>query len=151
MPKQHALESSESSENTAYRIFFFLGLGNLFPWNTFITASYYFAARFCGTNFEETFENYFTLSFTIAQTVGLALTIRYCEKWSLQRKVIYPLGVYSLIFLMTTVLVVILGIDPTRFSLSPYSVQPSQGCVGVSSPQAYSVWPLSSRNDILVH
>ena len=113
----------------AYRIFFFLGLGNLFPWNTFITASYYFADRFCGTSFESNFENYFAITFTACQTIGdytnvyiptlsiislirischhqgLALTILYCEFWSLDSKVTYPLIVYSLIFLITTIMV----------------------------------------------
>jgi solute carrier family 29 (equilibrative nucleoside transporter), member 1/2/3 len=108
-------KSYAGSESLAYWIFFWLGLGNLFPWNTFITASYYFAARFCGTSFEETFENYFSVSFTLTQTIGLALTIRYCEGWNFSSKVIYPLVVYSIIFLVTTIMVAILSIDPSLF------------------------------------
>lgn len=119
--------------------FFQISTGNLFPWNTFITASYYFRDRFCGTQFEDSFENYFTLSFTLAQTIGksahvrdprrkaydsilslsllvsgLALTIKYCEKWSLERKVVYPLIIYSIVFVITTALVVSF-MDRARF------------------------------------
>jgi len=110
-----ASKKYNGSETLAYWIFFWLGLGNLFPWNTFITASYYFAARFCGTAFDESFENYFSVSFTLAQTIGLALTIRYCDGWSFSKKVVYPLGVYSVIFLITTIMVAILSLDPSLF------------------------------------
>jgi hypothetical protein len=34
---------------TAYVIFFILGIGNLLPWNAFITAAGYFHQRFCNT------------------------------------------------------------------------------------------------------
>ena len=93
--------------NLAYLIMFYLGLGNLLPWNAFITAAGYFTARFCGTNFVDTFENYFSFSFTIAQTIGLASSIMYQDNMKLSKKIVYPLIFYSIIFGVTTLLVAI--------------------------------------------
>lgn len=90
----------------AYKIMFYEGLGNLLPWNAFITASAYFANRFCGTQFEYDFENYFSFTFTISQTIGLAFSILYQDKLTLNQKIIPPLICYSMIFAITTILVV---------------------------------------------
>ena len=38
--------------NIAYLICFYLGLGNLLPWNAFITASSYYTDRFCGIQYD---------------------------------------------------------------------------------------------------
>lgn len=96
-----------------YIIMFYEGVGNLFPWNAFITASNYYGARFCGTSFETTFENFFSITYTLSQTIGLALSIVYQNKLSLRSKVIYPLMCYSAVFLVSTILVTIQDIDPT--------------------------------------
>jgi len=98
---QHHTASSSSS-----------GVGNLFPWNAFITASNYYAERFAGTSFEDSFENYFSISFNIFQTLGLALSLRYGSEIRLQNKIIWPFFCYSLIFVLNTVLVVIVDINP---------------------------------------
>jgi equilibrative nucleoside transporter 1/2/3 len=90
----------------AYKIMFYEGLGNLLPWNAFITASAYFANRFCGTQFEYDFENYFSFTFTISQTIGLAFSILFQDKLTLNQKIIPPLICYSVIFAITTILVV---------------------------------------------
>jgi hypothetical protein len=37
-------------------IFFLQGIGQLFPWNAFISASAYFSTRFCGTRYASSFE-----------------------------------------------------------------------------------------------
>eukprot|EP01032_Pedospumella_encystans_P035825 gene35825-40525_t len=63
-----------------YIIMFYEGVGNLFPWNAFITASNYYGARFCGTSIETTFENFFSITYTLSQTIGLALSIVYQKK-----------------------------------------------------------------------
>lgn len=89
----------------AYFIMLFQGLANLFPWNTFITASVYFASRFCNTPFANSFEAYFSFFATAFQTLGLALSVVYQERFSLHSRIIYPLLVYSVIFSITTMLV----------------------------------------------
>ena len=88
-----------------YFIFFYEGVGNLFPWNAFITASEYYSERFCGTAFHSSFENYFSLTYTFSQVIGLALSIKYQNRYSIDDKIIWPLFCYSAIFATTTILV----------------------------------------------
>lgn len=111
--KKYSVLGQEPADtgNVAWLIMFFLGVGNLFPWNAFITASGYYANRFCGTPFEENFENYFSFMFTACQTIGLALSVVYQDKLTFQQKIAYPLTLYSLIFLLTTALVGVTDID----------------------------------------
>ncbi|KAI8385692.1 nucleoside transporter-domain-containing protein [Blakeslea trispora] len=47
----------------------------LLPWNVFITASEYFAKRFAGTPYEETFQSYFSTYFTITNLVTFMLIL----------------------------------------------------------------------------
>lgn len=96
-----------------YIIMFYEGVGNLFPWNAFITASNYYGQRFCGTSFEASFENYFSISYTLSQTIGLALSIVYQNKLCLRSKIIYPLMCWSVVFAVSTILVGIHDMDPT--------------------------------------
>lgn len=95
------------TNNLAYAIMFYEGIGNLLPWNAFITAAAYFKGRFCGTPLEDSFENYFSFSFTISQTIGLAISIGIQDRLTLKSKVVYPLIVYSLLFALTTGLVAV--------------------------------------------
>jgi len=97
----------------AYAIMFYEGVGNLFPWNAFITASNYYSQRFCGTSFEGNFENFFSITYTLSQTIGLIFSVIYQNKISLSNKIIWPLLCYSTIFGITTLLVAIKDIDPT--------------------------------------
>lgn len=97
-------EAPVDKGNTAFLILLLEGLGNLFPWNVFITASGYFANRFCGTNFAGSFENYFSITYTLSQTIGLMFAIAYQDKISLYKKVFYPLVLYTVIFAITTLL-----------------------------------------------
>lgn len=96
-----------------YIIMFYEGVGNLFPWNAFITASNYYGERFCGTSFEGNFENFFSITYTLSQTIGLALSVVYQNKLSLRSKIVYPLLCYSFVFLVNTILVGVQDIDPT--------------------------------------
>ncbi len=101
----------KDSGSAAYMIMFYLGVGNLFPWNAFITASTYYAMRFCGTFVENSFENYFSTAYTLSQAVGLALSIKYEHRFSLKQKIAHPLMLYSTIFGITSALVLVANID----------------------------------------
>ncbi len=101
----------KDSGNFAYAIMFYQGVGQLFPWNAFITASAYFGQRLCVTNFKDDFENYLSISFTASQTIGLAVTILYGGRMSYHDKIVYPLYIYCSLFALTTILV-LTDIDP---------------------------------------
>lgn len=105
------LRAPPDTNNFAYNIMFWQGVGQLFPWNAFITAAAYFGARFCTTDMANDFENYFSISFTAFQTVGLGLSILYGNKFSLHDKIVYPLVCYSVLFALTTALVLVKNID----------------------------------------
>lgn len=90
-----------------YFCMFYLGVAMLFPWNAFITASGYFETRFCGSSFANDFENYFSFLFTISQTAGLALSVLYQDRLTLHQKVVYPLVIYTILFMLTTILVTV--------------------------------------------
>ena len=48
-----------------------------------------------------------SISFTAFQTVGLGLSILYGNKFSLHDKIVYPLVCYSVLFALTTALVLV--------------------------------------------
>lgn len=92
---------------------FFQGVGQLFPWNAFITAAAYFGTRFCTTAFSTDFENYLSIAFTASQTIGLALTLLYGNKFNYHQKIVYPLLIYAGIFAVVTALVLVVDVNPT--------------------------------------
>lgn len=102
----------------AFLIMAFLGLGQLLPWNAFITASGYFAQRFCNSIYENNFENWFSLAFTLSQTIGLGLAVIYQNYFTLQFKITVPLIAYSIIFLINTVFVLISVNAGTLFAIT---------------------------------
>jgi equilibrative nucleoside transporter 1/2/3 len=63
--------------------------------------------KFCGTSFSENFENFFSVSFMLAQTIGLTFAILYQHRIPLIKRIYVPLSVYAIVFLFTTLFVVI--------------------------------------------
>ena len=126
--------------NFAYAIMLYLGLANLFPWNAFITAAVYFGTRFCDTPYANSFESYFSFCGTAFQTLGLALSVVYQERFSLHSRIVYPLLVYSLIFSLTTVLVVVPGFNGSPlFWLTSFCVTLTGLCGAVLSGGLFSM------------
>lgn len=99
--------ASLSGHKMAYAIMVLQGLGNLFPWNAFITAAHYFSTRFCGTPFESNFENFFSIATNLSQTIGLLLSIHYLQHYALKNRVFYPLMLCASIMVLITILVTI--------------------------------------------
>ncbi|KAI9306145.1 nucleoside transporter-domain-containing protein [Cunninghamella echinulata] len=73
----------------------------LLPWNVFITASEYFANRFSGSIYEETFQSYFSTYFTITNMLCF-LYILWRQSKSTSSKgtidVLYPVLLNTIIF-----------------------------------------------------
>lgn len=101
----HTIEPPSDAYYFAYIIVVILGLSSLFPWNVFITASSYFQVRFCGTPYRDSFENYFSLAYTLSNSTGLALSVIYQQYFTFHAKVIFPLCCYGMLFALTTILV----------------------------------------------
>ena len=134
-----ATKDSLQTASTAYRIFFFLGLGNLFPWNAFISVPAYFGNRFCGTYIENTFENFFALAYNLFQTFGLILTVVYAQNWSLDAKVVYPLVVYTVIFALTSALTLVFIDANSFFAITLTGVSLSGFCSSLNSAGLFSM------------
>lgn len=96
-----------SGELVAYNTLLLLGIGCMLPWNAFITAKEYYAQRLCGSSYEASFENYFSLCFSISQPFGVMISLFYGHKISLQNQVRYPLLVYALTLTVITITVCI--------------------------------------------
>lgn len=105
----HATPDSKTPRESllAYAILFLLGVGNMLPWNAFITAQSYFASRFCGTIFANSFENFFSISYTLAQPLGLLVSLFYGHKIPMISQIRIPLIIYAILFGLTTILVTI--------------------------------------------
>ncbi|RYH21047.1 hypothetical protein EON65_21650 [archaeon] len=97
---------------SAYVIFTILGIGNLLPWNAFVTAAKYYGDQFCDTPFESSFESYFSMIYTLAQPFGLLLNIYYHSQITIQSLIFYPLIIYALVFYIITALVATPSIEP---------------------------------------
>ena len=90
----------------SFIIFFWLGIGNLLPWNAFITAAYYFHQRFCNTSYKDDFESIFSFCATISQSIILFFVVKYGSSFSYRLQVILPLILIAFCFALTTIFVV---------------------------------------------
>lgn len=111
MDSSSELASAGAGAGTAYWILFLQGLGNLFPWNTLITAAHYFRMRFCGAAYETGFENYFSVVTMLAQVCGLVLSLGYLEKLPLKWCVLLPLALSTAVMALCTGLVALTGLS----------------------------------------
>jgi hypothetical protein len=92
---------------------FLQGCGMLFPWNAFITAAAYFKARFAGTPYESNFENYFSVAYQSINVAGLCFALYMQHKMRQRTKIIWPLLLFFLTFVLTSALVLEPNIDGT--------------------------------------
>jgi len=100
-----------------------MGLGTLFPWNAFITATSYFDSRFCGSSRSSDYLAFFSVAFNITEVIALAFCVKYCWK-----KVVTPLIIYTLVFFVTAILVLV---DSVSSSFLFYYTLVSLAIVGV--------------------
>ncbi len=98
-------------KNSAYIIFFILGIGSLLPWNAFITSSTYYQTRFCGTAYENSFESFFSMLYTAAGPIGLCISILFQDHLPIRTLVLYPLIIYFGVFIIITIMVLITSLD----------------------------------------
>lgn len=105
--RSDGLDSDMPGATFAYGVFFWQGVGSLFPWNAFINSSYYFHHRFCGTPYADNFESYFTTPFTVCQTLALWLLLRFGGAFELKDLIMYPLKTFTVVFLIMSVFVVL--------------------------------------------
>jgi equilibrative nucleoside transporter 1/2/3 len=142
MEKTHqmSVQTFESEAKVAYGIFYWQGVGNLFPWNAFITAAGYFTIRFCGASFEDTFENYFTIAYMISQTVGLILCVKYQNLFRLNPRFVIPLVLFSLVMVLATILVAIEDMSSDLlFGITIFSIFVCGGAGSVLSGALYGL------------
>jgi solute carrier family 29 (equilibrative nucleoside transporter), member 1/2/3 len=128
--------------HAAWSIFFLQGIGQLFPWNAFISASAYFSTRFCGTRYASSFENWFGLGYNIAAVLGLLLALRYHGCVSQRIQIQSGLAAAFAVFLACALLVsntsisgnALFGVTMTLISISAVAVAFVQsGLFGLAS------------------
>ncbi|KAF0686211.1 Aste57867_21997 [Aphanomyces stellatus] len=103
--------------HVAYLILFVQGVGALLPWNVFITAASYFADRLKDTPVHDSFLNWFSLAFTLATLVVVALNAAVLRPYlpSPQRKVVVSLIGIAVVLVLTAALVKAPSVVGTRF------------------------------------
>lgn len=124
-------------------------MGNLLPWNAFITAASYFESRFCNTDHRDDFENIFAFTTTCAQAISLLFVVKYQRLFSISKLVLYPLGLITTCFVLTTIFVTIRSMSGNElFGTQVFLVlvtglltAPANGgcvAVGATFPPAYT-------------
>eukprot|EP01038_Epipyxis_sp_PR26KG_P009376 gene9376-12633_t len=120
----------KSEKMMAYTLFFFLGIGSLLPWYAFITAQTYFAERLCKSVFSLSFESFFSVSYNLAQPIGLLFVIRYNNSITTTQKVLIPILINTILFFLITVAVFIQSFDPTLLFILTLCATFVSGLVG---------------------
>lgn len=100
-------EDIPTTASTIYPTIFVLGIGVLLPFYAFISASSYFERRLCSSNYHSSFENAFSFGYNFSQPFGLYLSLFYGQKVSIMTQVRIPFILYSIIFTMITITVII--------------------------------------------
>lgn len=91
-----------------YSMLFLLSLATLLPWNAFISASGYFAARLSGTAFSVNFENFFGIAFNVSNVLSqAALTYTALGQLGVRQKILYPFVLVFLVFATCAFLVLV--------------------------------------------
>lgn len=91
-------EGDQDKYKLVYWIYFIYGVAMLLPWNVFITASEYFARRFAGTPYEETFQNYFSTYSTITNLLTFAFILWIQNKSAFRLNSFIPIFINTLVF-----------------------------------------------------
>ncbi|RKP20169.1 hypothetical protein ROZALSC1DRAFT_21635 [Rozella allomycis CSF55] len=103
--------------NIVYFIFFFQGIGMLFPWNVFMNASEYFRLRFIGSSWADNFQSYFAIAFMLCNCSFIALLMytKVDHKFSLPVRVVSGLVMNGFVFLLSTMLTAFDSFAPDSF------------------------------------
>ncbi|KAI8371566.1 nucleoside transporter-domain-containing protein [Radiomyces spectabilis] len=89
----------QDSYGIVYWVFFIYGIAMLLPWNVFITASEYFAKRFQASEYDETFQNYFSITFTVSNLLVFATILwRQSETTTFHIDVYLPVIINAIVF-----------------------------------------------------
>jgi len=102
-PEQQ-LEPPPDRYRMAYVIFFILGVGSLLPWNMFITAHDFYSTRFKGTNYATNFENYFSITYMIVNTIFVTIALRFPSSLSFSWPLVISLVVVGISMAISIIL-----------------------------------------------
>ncbi|KAG2224609.1 hypothetical protein INT45_003749 [Circinella minor] len=111
-------EGLHDAHNVVYWVFVLYGVAMLLPWNVFITASEYFAKRFAGSSYDETFQNYFSTYFTAANLIVFTYLLWQQSKATCRVDILWPALINTLIFGILATSVVVSTEGTTYFSLT---------------------------------
>mmetsp|Transcript_29860 Transcript_29860/g.58510 ORF Transcript_29860/g.58510 Transcript_29860/m.58510 type:complete len:475 (+) Transcript_29860:63-1487(+) len=103
----------EDKWKVCYILLFFMGMASLVPWNMYITASSYFQNRLCyekdGKMIQGTSANYWpycvTFSICVCNIIGSLLAVAYQTKIRQRIRILVPLIVNTVVFVLCSVLV----------------------------------------------
>ncbi|XP_046860507.1 equilibrative nucleoside transporter 3-like [Xenia sp. Carnegie-2017] len=91
--------------NLVYFVLLLQGIGTVLPWNFFITAQAYFSTKLKNTNYQDEFENFFSLAACGPLLLAFLLNTMFKHKAPLKKRIIVPLILMIVIFIVTTILV----------------------------------------------